>query len=360
MSSLNEDESTCSLLRVALGRFDVAGPRSTDWEGWVVHARVGRVVPLLYHLVDAVPTDLTDDQREEIKQLQGATLSRCVQLEHHAVALSRLFDDHGIRNAVLKGGATAHLDYPDPSWREVSDIDLLVEPREFDAAIALLAPAGWVQSDALPAGHEQFTHSLTFVRDAMELDLHQRIGRRALGLRVPTPELLDRSTSFEVANCRVHSLDDVDRLIHSALHMVAARGIDRRISSVADVLLAAEARGDVAREVLERAEHWRVRPLVEGGVRDAYTAAQLEVPLAWAKAMRRPIRRRDRLVEVAYVSDVPRPVIRELAYLRLMKSWHSRWRYVSGYFRTDPEYVQQHARSGVLEQARYVRSKLRS
>jgi hypothetical protein len=315
---------------------------------------------LLYHLVDAVPTNLKDDQREEIKQLQGATLSRCVQLEHHVVALWRLFDDHRIRSAVLKGGATAHLDYLDPSWREVSDIDLLVDPREFDAAMALVAPEGWIQSDALPSGHEQFTHSVTFVRDAMELDLHQRIGRRALGLRVPTPDLLDRSTSFEIAGYRVHALDDVDRLIHSALHMVAARGIDRRLSSVADVLLATEARANLAGEVLDRAEHWRVRPLVEGGVRDAYTAAQLEVPLAWAKAMRRPIRRRDRLVESAYLSDTRRPLLREIAFLRLLKGWRNRWRYTTGYFKTDPHYVALYGRSGVRAQARYVLSKLRS
>jgi len=356
---LSELESAASLLRVALGRAEPTTLRSADWDAWVWLARRERVVPLLYHLVDTVPTDLTDDQREEITQLQGATLSRCVQLEHHMVAVSRLFAHHGIRSAVLKGGATAHLDYPDSSWREVSDIDVLVEPRELGAATALLAPERWVQGYALPSGHAQFTHAVTFVRDQMELDLHQRIARRALGLRVPSAELLDAAISFEVAGFELRALNDLDRIVHAALHMVAARGLDRALSSVADVLVMADRRPYLAVEALARAERWRVRPLLERGVREAYARAHLDVHTSWAEAMRLPIRHRDRLVERAYLSARRSPLVRELAYARLLKGWRNRWRYLVGYFKTDPDYARQHRRSGVRAQSKYVLSKLR-
>jgi hypothetical protein len=140
---------------------------------------------------------------------------------------------------------------------------------------------------------------------------------------------------------------------------VAVRGLDRRLSSVADVLVAVDARPNLAGAVLERAEHWRVRPLVERAAREAYAAAELEVPLTWATAMRRPTRRRDRFVEAAYLSDVPRPALRELAYLRVMKGWRARWRYTTGYFKTDADYVALYGRSGPRAQWKYVRSKLR-
>jgi len=95
-------------------------------------------------------------------------------------------------------------------------------------------------------------------------------------------------------------------------------------------------------------------------VRDAYAAAQLGVHAEWADAMRRPIHRRDRLVDRAYLSPFRRPVVEELAYLRLLASWRERWRYASGYLATDADYASQHRRSGVGAQARYVVSKLRS
>jgi hypothetical protein len=327
---------------------------------WTSVAQMERVAPLLYQVVDTVPTDLSDGQRIEIKLRQRDALAHCVWLEHHLLVVASMLAEHGIRAAVLKGAATAHLDYPDPSWREFVDVDLLIDPADRPEATALLQREGWTQGYALPKGHEPYTHAVTLVRDRMELDLHQRIGHRALGVLVPTSELLDRAVTLDIAGADLLALDEIDRLIHSALHMVSSRGLNRRLSSVADVLLAAERRPHLAGEVLARAERWRVRSLVERGVRDAYDAAQLDLRPEWAEAMLQPIRHRDRLVDRAYLSPVRRPMTEELAYLRLLPDWRDRWRYTRGYFATDPEYARQHGRSGVRAQARYVVSKLRS
>jgi hypothetical protein len=317
-------------------------------------------VGLLYHLVDTAPTDLTDEQRQDALQLQGSVLLRCVELEHHAIAVSRLLGAHGIRSVVLKGGATAHLDYPDPSWREVSDIDLLIDPADRAGATALLTGNGWRQGYALPGGHEQFTHAVTFVNGQMELDLHQRIAHRALGVLIPTRELIARAMPLQIAGAELFALDDVDRMIHAAIHAGAARSAQRRLSSVADVLLLADRRPDLAGSVLARAEAWRVRPLIERGERGAYDAAQLPVHTAWEAAMRSPLQRRDRLVERAYLSPVRRPVLEELAFLRRLRGWRPRWRYTRGYLTVGPDYASQHGRAGGWAQVRYLLSKLRS
>jgi hypothetical protein len=357
---LNEDDQQAALLRVAIGRSGPVVPDAATWNRWTFTARLDRVAPLLYELVDRVPTDLTDEQRQDIAQIQGGALSRCVQLEHHAIVVSALLAERGIRAVVLKGGATSHLDYATPSLREYSDVDLLIHPDHLSEASSLLEGEGWAQGYALPKGHERYTHAVTFVRDQMELDLHQRIAHRALGLLVPTEQLLDQGITFTVAGRELFALGDTDRLIHSCIHMVAARGANRRLSSVADVVVAATRRPHLAGEVLARAERWRVRPLVERAVVDAYGAAQLEVHGEWVDAMRRPIRRRDRLVERAYLGSERHPITEEVAYLRLMPSWARRWRYVRGYFDVDEEYAAQHGRAGFASQARYALGKLRS
>jgi hypothetical protein len=357
---LNDADRRAALLRVVMGRPGPVVPDAATWGEWTLLAQRERVVPLLYELVDTRPTDLSDEQRDEVHFLQQAVLSHCVQLEHHLIVVAARLAEHDIRCAVLKGVATAHLDYPDPWWREFVDIDLLIDPTDRTRATALLERAGWVQGYALPKGHEDYTHAVTFVHEGMELDLHQRIGHRALGLRVPTRGLLDRAAPFEIAGSELRALDEIDRLIHSALHAVASRGLNRRLSSVADVLLATHRRPHLAREVLDRAACWRVRPLVERAVLDAYETAQLQVHADWAVAMRSPIGHRDRLIERAYLGVVRRPVAEELAYLRLLAGWRDRWRYARGYLATDPDYVAQHGRSGVRAQIRYVASKLRS
>jgi hypothetical protein len=354
---LNDDDAHAALLRVAIGGTGPVVPDTASWDRWTFMAQFQRVAPLLYELVDCVPTDLSDEQREDIGQIHGAAMSRCVQLEHHAIALTGLLAEHGIRAAVLKGGATSHLDYALPSLREYSDVDLLVHPAEFSGACSLVEGKGWTQGYALPKGHERYTHAMTFVQDHMELDLHQRIAHRALGLLMPTQQLLDRATTFTVAGRELLALDDVDRLIHSSVHMVAARA-GRRLSSVADVLVAADRRAQHAGEVLERADQLRVRPLVECAVTDAFADAGLDVHAEWADAMNRPIRHRDRLVDRAYLSSGRRPATEELAYLRLLGDWHDRWHYLRGYFAVDPEDTAQHAGSQT-SRVRYVLSKLR-
>lgn len=357
---LNDGDLRAALLRVVIGREGPVVPTRASWSLWTWTARQERVVPLLFNLVDFVPTDLTDPQRDETRQLMGAVLSRCVHLEHHLVESVRLLTQSGVRSAVLKGAATAHLDYPDPSWREFGDVDVLVNPVHRVQASQLLERAGWVRGYASPPGHDEFVHALTLVHNGVELDLHQRIAHRSLGLLAPTDVLLDRAIVFEVAGVDLNALDDADRLIHAALHATASRGVYRRLSSTADLLLLTNRRPHLASKVLARAERWRVRSLVERGVTDAYAAAQLELPPEWVEAMRLPIRRRDRLVDRAYLGAARRPVVEELAYVRLLPRWGDRWRYVSGYFATDAAYTEQHGRAGLRAQIGYVVKKLRS
>ena len=139
---MSEPERRATLLRAAVGRSGPVAPTQADWTEWLWMAQTDRVAPLLYQVVDSTPTDLDDSARTDIRQLQGAAMCRCVQLEHHLLAVTALLSAHGIASVVLKGGATAHLDYPDPSWREFGDIDLLIDPADREQATALIERDG--------------------------------------------------------------------------------------------------------------------------------------------------------------------------------------------------------------------------
>ena len=192
----------------------------------------------------------------------------------------------------------------------------------------------------------------------MELDLHQRIAHRAIGLLVPTAQLIERSVPFEVAGAQLRALEDIDRLVHATIHAVTSRGPTLRLSSLADVLLLADRNTHLAVDAIARADRWRVRALIEFGIRDAYQQAQLELPAEWRKAMAVRARHRDRLVERAYLAAQRRPVVEELAYLRLMHGWRDRIRYVGGYLTPDSDYIEQYGRAGPLAQVKYLASKV--
>ena len=59
----------------------------------------------------------------------------CVRLERVALEVTADLAAAGIETRLLKGAATARLDYDDPSWRSFGDVDLLVRSDDYDAAV---------------------------------------------------------------------------------------------------------------------------------------------------------------------------------------------------------------------------------
>lgn len=334
-------------------------PSADDWPAWLELSRNERVLPLLA-LLTRQSASVTAAEIEAADEAHVGAMSSAVHNEFALIQVVDTLNRLGIKHAVLKGVAVSHLDYRDPSLRQFGDVDLLVEPDRFGDAIVSLEETGWTQAYSLPRHHEAFTHAITLrsPTSRAEIDLHQRIAHRALGLLVPATELLDRSIPLDLYGRSTRALSSRDRLIHASLHWQASQGGYRRLSSAADVVLLSGSQVGDAAGVLADAERWSVRPLVEAGLRSAWAEAQLDVPGEWHAAMARPIHRRDRLVERAYLSGRRRPALEELACLRRMTGIRSRFRYLTGYLATDDAYAAQHGRRGLVQQARYLGARL--
>lgn len=353
-------ERRARLLRAAIAQRGPVDPATQELGDWVTLATAERVVPLLYRVVVDARSALDDHEFGLLVGVQCDVMAAAVRFEYDLLEVAEAISGR-FPFAVLKGLAVAHLDYSDPAMRQFADVDLLVAPADLAAVVELLGGLGWRQAYPLPRHHERFTHAITLRNERrVEIDLHQRIAHRALGECLPTDDLLHRRVAYEIAGETVWALDDADRMVHACVHAATSRAPYRRLSSVADVLVMAERLTDRAPDVLDRAASRRLGNIVRRGVETAFDEAQLPVPDAWQAAMSTPVGPRDRLVERAYLADRRRPVVEELAYLRLMRGWRDRFDYVRGYFATDPDYARQNQRSGLRAQTRYLWSRLRS
>lgn len=348
-----------ALLRTAIGLAPEALPTAADFSIWLELARSHRVIPLLHQLVWTADSQLDEERFHTSHTAQIDVMAAAVRLEHHLLEVSEVLEAGGIELAVLKGMATAHLDYDDPAQRQFGDVDLLVSPSRFARACSVLEAHGWNVAYVLPRHHERYTHAITFRRpDGLEVDLHQRIAHRGLGLRIPTDALLAASIEVTIAGHRVRALSGTDRLIHAAIHAVASRGSYRRLSGVADVLVLAERLADESEAVLGRASDWRIAPLVQKAIADAYASAALPLPEVWARGTSAH-QRRDRLLEHAYLAEHRRAFSEELAHLRLLPGWRDRGAYLGGYFALDADYADRKRRHDLPAQVRYLWSRLR-
>lgn len=345
-----------SLLRAAIDLDGPAEPTLETWGAWTNVAVNERVIPQLFAVARRAQAHLDESTVERAEAMCVDVAGVSVRIERSLLQVAEVFDEEGLPFVVLKGVATANLDHPDPSQRQFGDADLLVSPDDLQRAGQALQTRGWRQAYPLPRHHERFTHAVTFNGVGIaEIDVHQRIGHRALGLRIPTSELLDARRPFHLGGRRLSSLSDVDRLIHACIHAVASRGQYRRLSSLADVLVLSRVMADAAPAVLGRAEGWRVRPLVEEGVGLAHAEAMLGVPQSWSDAMTEPTRSRDRLVERAYLGDRRRPALEEVAHLRAMSAWSDRLLYLYGHLRMDAG----PGAGGLASRLRYLGSRLK-
>lgn len=150
-------------------------------------------------------------------------------------------DALGARWVVLKGVGLAEDVYPRPDLRHGVDIDVLVEPRAFEAVVSALIGAGWTQSDRnWPLIERAELGELSIQSPSGgRFDVHwhvvnDRTQRRAVDLA--TEGLLDGTRTLPSG---LPVLSRHDQLMHVALHASMAGA--NRLQWLLDVHLAAAA-----------------------------------------------------------------------------------------------------------------------
>jgi Uncharacterised nucleotidyltransferase len=159
-------------------------------------------------------------------------------------SIGAVFDELSCPWLVLKGRALAEQFYPSTNMRHAVDIDVLVPPARFAAAIAALQANGWELVDRnWPLAAATMPGELRLVsRAGLVLDLHWHVlaveaQRRRFPL--PTTHLLARRQSLPSG---ISALHPDDQLVHLGLH--GALSGANRLSWLLDAALAARACSD--------------------------------------------------------------------------------------------------------------------
>lgn len=150
---------------------------------------------------------------------------------HDLRYLDELLAPLGVPWVIVKGPAVAATLYERPEIRAAGDIDVLIAPSDFPAAVERLEAAGHPVDDA----NWQLVRELTagqlhmVLPNGTFLDLHWHLlfdaAERA---RYPlsTTELLARRRKVSIAGVELATLDEVDTVIHLCYH-AANEGADR-------------------------------------------------------------------------------------------------------------------------------------
>lgn len=209
-----------------------------EWTTLLAKCRRHRTVGLLAGAVTSGELATTDDQRRDAAATHRREMTVAVLLDGMLLDVVSSLESEGIEHRVLKGAALAHLDYPDPSLRCYSDVDLLVSPEQWDAAVHHLDRLGYHRqvAEPRPGFDRRFTKGATLTGPAgFELDLHRTFSMGPFGLLVQLDDLWAGRETFQLAGRELSALDPECRLLHACFH-AALGDIPPRLLSLRDVM----------------------------------------------------------------------------------------------------------------------------
>jgi hypothetical protein len=241
----------CARARPDLETLRRLAAEEADWTALVQQSVLHRLGPIVYwYLNQACPGTVPEGLRGQFHQSAVRNLLATAEL----LRLLEIFEAASIPLVPFKGPALAWSLYEDSALREMSDLDVLVRPRDADRAIALLRSQGY--RPYYPGVDTRF------FRAGQEMPLVREDGRVAVDLHwglLPRYFPLDASVFFErlapvpIAGRQVLTFCPEDLLLFLCVHgskhgwtslawlCDIARLLDRRPVNWDDVLTRARA-----------------------------------------------------------------------------------------------------------------------
>jgi hypothetical protein len=197
-----------------------------------------------HRITTLVPLGLVDGpQREWLRQQHLTIAATHLSIRSTATTVLSLLHEAGIETRVLKGLATAELDYPNRQLRHTGDVDLAVRPADLERAVELLRksdyrvqPTPGAQRNAgttrrSPSQHPALLRGWALdAPNGVEIDLHNR-----LFLRSPLNDELFADEGEQLASIPGRGLRAEHRLVHAAGHFIISQPGTRRMSGVVDI-----------------------------------------------------------------------------------------------------------------------------
>lgn len=215
-----------------------------DWSVFSALAAIRGVRTLVFHSLreicwDQIPAGIQSEWSQTARLLTAKSLF----ITGEILRIAAEFRSAGIPVAVLKGSVFAQLAYGDPSFREFSDLDLLLHPTDIDRSIPIFERLGY-----RPVWNRDIAYITGFLGNVGEcnlfnpllgaaIDLHWRVSTRATAL---APSLSDFPSGFQpviLAGSAVLSLALADLPLYLAAQGGGDQWCDlRRLCDLAEFL----------------------------------------------------------------------------------------------------------------------------
>jgi hypothetical protein len=173
---------------------------------------------LARHELEKAGIDLPMDAAADLKRHALSVAANAVKVKGVLLRVLDALHKHDIDPVLLKGYGLASRFYPDPLLRPMSDVDLLISPRQLSAAKRALVEVGLSMQDAeMERYWRAHTHHLTFNGAAAAVELHFT-AIKDMGSSIEADALLARAISDTLEGRHVRYLRPEDEVTYLSTH----------------------------------------------------------------------------------------------------------------------------------------------
>lgn len=219
-------EAAHALLDVLRGQASlVRAPELTSeqWDAFAAEVARHQVAPAVYrrlehpHVRPGVPPSILEDLREMFIM---RTFRTTKLLRQTANAL-RTLESEGIRTMVLKGVHLAAAMYPEPAFRGMADVDIMVRRDQLAQAEAIFVKRGWGPQPRPDVDRfcEQSNHLAKLWKPgSIILEIHYHIERPTSPFRIPIEDLWATAKPLTVESVPTLGLAPEELILHLSIH----------------------------------------------------------------------------------------------------------------------------------------------
>jgi len=219
-----------------------------EWSDLLARLSYHGIIPLIYWQITQFPAELRPPEMI-IARMREIFLKNNIYyqiLVRQLRVIQDAFEKQGIRSLVFKGLALAWTVYPDFATRPSGDIDLLVKPELFLKAREVLIQIGYGYNFKRFEMFKEICKAEEFVhqKDAkkpLTIDLHWNL-LHYYGIQRDNgfENVFARTADVEMPGLKFQTLDRVDALIYSALHLMLNHPECRRLIWICDIAFLAQ------------------------------------------------------------------------------------------------------------------------
>jgi len=169
METCQEYRETLEILKCVLTNKPLEDSESYNWTGIYNELKNHAIAPMVGYYLKRHP-DTDGFEKNFIKRCSDTVVSNIhhsVNAQREEASLCELFKSNNINPCILKGSAASFY-YPDKLSRTFGDVDILVDPNDYEKAAKLMVENDYEQVSEL----YEDPRNVTFKHCTIEIELH--------------------------------------------------------------------------------------------------------------------------------------------------------------------------------------------